>query len=129
MLLDATSQFRAFSASKIQGTSPGALPQAFTFRAFGAGTRGFDITSELLGYYQSSAKRGLVELVFVQTCSKVLTNPGSILLSNEKAPLALRHNGGLLRLFPHVPSRGISIAEAQTPDFRFKLQQEENQFA
>jgi hypothetical protein len=33
---DDGSLFRAFSASKIHLLPPGALPQAFTFRAFGA---------------------------------------------------------------------------------------------
>jgi hypothetical protein len=30
------SSFRAFSALRLLGTPPGALPQAFTFRTFGA---------------------------------------------------------------------------------------------
>jgi len=38
---------------------PGPMAQASTFRAFGAAKLSFDTLSESLGYFPSSAKRGL----------------------------------------------------------------------
>jgi hypothetical protein len=73
--LSDAAQFRAFSAFTIGGNLPGALPQASTFRAFGAGTRVLIRASELLGYCRSPVDtplHGPVKVLFPQNCHLAL---------------------------------------------------------